>query len=131
MESQTEMTTSTAAAESNDNVEQVSYGLVGFFVFVGVLIILFVVKKRCAHDKQTASDSEMECSFKSACNEDVSIVDETTYNDSHKGRYSAYGWNMDDKELLYKHLIDTRRLSIEKQIGKGKHYDDCSVTSEV
>ena len=114
------MTTS-ITAESNDNVEQVSYGLVGFFVFLGVLVVLFVVKKRCAHDEQTASDSEKVYSFKSACHDEFSNVDETTYDDSHKCRYSAYCWNTVEKELIDKHMIDTRRLSIEKQVGKGKH----------
>ena len=117
----------TSSPDGSSTAEEVSYGLVGFLVFIGVLVVLFIVKKKCAHDKRDdiMSVSEKDLSSDSACHDELSDVftEKTTRKEEiRRFRDSPYCGKLDEdlKVLIDEHRIDVRRLAIEHPIGKGK-----------
>jgi len=122
MEAENELTTS--SPDGGSTTQEISYGLVGFFIFVGVLIILFIVKKKCAYEKHTGSHSEKEHSFSSESQDELSdvFIDKPKFEDAKTFRDSPYCGKLDEdlKILIDEHRIDARRLLIEHPVGKGK-----------
>lgn len=122
MEAENEFTTS--SPDGGSTTQEISYGLVGFFIFVGVLVVLFIVKKKCVHEKHTESHSEKDYSFSSESEDELSdvFIDKLTCKDAKTFRDSPYCGKLDEdlKVLIDEHRIDARRLSIEHTIGKGK-----------
>ena len=118
MEAENELTTS--SPDGGSTTQEISYGLVGFFIFVGVLIILFIVKKKCAHEK----NSEKEHSFSSESQDELSdvFIDKPKFENAKTFRDSPYCGKLDEdlKILIDEHRIDARRLLIEHPVGKGK-----------
>jgi hypothetical protein len=114
--------TSTAPTDTGQT-SKISYGIVGFLIFLGVLLTVICMKKKCARNsrKRHSSSTSSHSSLASYKLPDVN----STGNDSQKTS-ACWLFSDDIKASMKEFIIESNKLILEKVIGKGTHFGSIS-----